>query len=94
VAPFTELKIDRTLVHRIQESAREPDPLVRTSIEVGHSLNLTVIAEGVETPQQWQTVRDLGCDSAQGYFISPPIHPSQLRNAVEQWQQTYRVLQQ
>ena len=89
VAPFSELKIDRTLVDRIRSSALEPDPLVRTSIEVGHSLNLTVIAEGVETIDQWRTVRDLGCDSAQGYFISQPIHPSQLRSAVDQWRQTY-----
>jgi EAL domain-containing protein (putative c-di-GMP-specific phosphodiesterase class I) len=92
VAPFSELKIDRTLVDRIRSAALEPDPLVRTSIEVGHSLNLTVIAEGVETVDQWRTVRDLGCDSAQGYFISQPIHPSQLRNAVDQWRQTYELI--
>ena len=92
VAPFSELKIDRTLVDRIHSAALEPDPLVRTSIEVGHSLNLTVIAEGVETADQWRTVRDLGCDSAQGYLISQPIHPSQLRNAVDQWRQTYELM--
>lgn len=92
VAPFTELKIDRTLVHRIRGASSEPDPLVRTSVEVGHSLNLSVIAEGVETADQWRTVRDLGCDSAQGYLISPPMHPSQLRNAMVQWHQTYQLL--
>jgi len=92
VAPFTELKIDRTLVHRIRNATSEPDPLVRTSIEVGHSLDLSVIAEGVETADQWRIIRDLGCDSAQGYFISPPIHPAQLRDSMVQWQQTYRLL--
>lgn len=92
VAPFTELKIDRTLVDRIRNSTSEPDPLVRTSIEVGHSLDLSVIAEGVETADQWRIVRDLGCDIAQGYFISPPIHPASLRDSMVQWQQTYRLL--
>lgn len=92
VAPFTELKIDRTLVHRISGAAREPDPLVRTSIEVGHSLNLTVIAEGVETADQWRTIRDLGCDMAQGYFMSPPVAPEHFDAARSQWLQTYRLL--
>lgn len=92
VAPFTELKIDRTLVHRIQTSSREPDPLVRTSVEVGHSLGLTVIAEGVETADQWRIIRELGCDSAQGYLISPPMHVAQLGEAMAQWRRTYQLL--
>lgn len=92
VAPFTELKIDRTLVHRISDASDEPDPLVRTSIEVGHSLNLTVIAEGVETADQWRTIRDLGCDTAQGYFMSPPVAPEHFEAARSQWLQTYRLL--
>ena len=92
VAPFTELKIDRTLVHRIRDAADEPDPLVRTSVEVGHSLGLTVIAEGVETAEQWKTIRDLGCDSAQGYLVSIPVPPDQLEAALTQWHQTYPLL--
>lgn len=92
VAPFTELKIDRTLVHRISDASREPDPLVRTSIEVGHSLNLAVIAEGVETADQWRTIRDLGCDMAQGYFMSPPVAPEHFDAARTQWLQTFRLL--
>jgi EAL domain-containing protein (putative c-di-GMP-specific phosphodiesterase class I) len=92
VAPFTELKIDRTLVHRISGASHEPDPLVRTSIEVGHSLNLTVTAEGVETADQWRTIRDLGCDTAQGYFMSPPVAPEHFEVARSQWLQTYRIL--
>ena len=92
VAPFTELKIDRTLVHRIRDAADEPDPLVRTSVEVGHSLGLTVIAEGVETAEQWKTIRDLGCDSAQGYLVSIPVPPDQLEAGLMQWRQTYALL--
>lgn len=92
VAPFTELKVDRTLVLRIEDASREPDPLVRTSIEVGHSLHLTVIAEGVETVDQWRTVRALGCDLAQGYLISPPVAPDHLDAALVQWNRTYELL--
>ncbi|MGA0878866.1 MAG: EAL domain-containing protein [Ilumatobacteraceae bacterium] len=92
VAPFTELKVDRTLVLRIDGAAREPDPLVRTSIEVGHSLHLAVIAEGVETVDQWRTVRSLGCDQAQGYLISPPVAADHLDDALAQWHRTYPSL--
>lgn len=92
VAPFTELKIDRTLVHRIEDVSREPDPLVRTSIEVGHSLHLRVIAEGVETVDQWRTIRDLGCDMAQGYLISPPVAADHLGDALAQWTRLHRTL--
>ncbi|MEY3166203.1 MAG: hypothetical protein RLZZ343_6, partial [Actinomycetota bacterium] len=49
VAPFTELKIDRAMVSRLDIAAVEPDPMVRSGIDVGHSLNMQVVAEGVET---------------------------------------------
>ncbi|MTA69859.1 MAG: EAL domain-containing protein, partial [Actinobacteria bacterium] len=78
VAPFTELKIDRAMVSRLDIAAVEPDPMVRSGIDVGHSLNMQVVAEGVETADQFRMVRDLGCDAAQGYLISPPVVPVQI----------------
>jgi EAL domain-containing protein (putative c-di-GMP-specific phosphodiesterase class I) len=46
---------------------------VRTTIELGHSLGLKVVAEGIETPEVWSTLLRLGCDLAQGYYISRPM---------------------
>ncbi len=88
VAPFTELKIDRALVRRLRSGSAEPDPIVRSSVEVGHSLGLNVIAEGVETLDQYETIRSLGCDVAQGFLIARPVPPEAFAAAVEDWAQS------
>lgn len=85
VAPFTELKIDRALVRRLRGGSVDPDPIVRSSVEVGHSLGLNVIAEGVETLEQYDVIRRLGCDIAQGFLISRPVAPGEFAAAVDEW---------
>lgn len=85
VAPFTELKIDRALVRRLRGGTSEPDPIVRSSVEVGHSLGLGVIAEGVETLEQYEIIRALGCDIAQGFLIARPVSPDRFAAVVEDW---------
>ena len=92
VAPFTELKIDRAMVSRLDIDAVEPDPMVRSGIDVGHSLNMQVVAEGVETADQFRMVRDLGCDAAQGYLISPPVVPVQIDAALDEWRRKFEYL--
>ena len=92
VAPFTELKIDRAMVNRLDIAAVEPDPMVRSGIDVGHSLNMQVVAEGVETADQFRMVRDLGCDAAQGYLISPPVVPVQIDAALDEWRRKFEYL--
>jgi len=47
--------------------------IVRSTIELGHNMGLVVIAEGVETPESWAILKRLGCDMAQGYYMSPPL---------------------
>jgi EAL domain-containing protein (putative c-di-GMP-specific phosphodiesterase class I) len=47
--------------------------IVTSTIELGHSLGLKVVAEGVEEASSWNLLRRLGCDFAQGYLISPPL---------------------
>ena len=89
VAPFTELKIDRAMVSRLDIAAVEPDPMVRSGIDVGHSLNMQVVAEGVETADQFRMVRNLGCDAAQGYLISPPVVPVQIDAALDEWRRKF-----
>ncbi|OCP18968.1 hypothetical protein BC361_00940 [Ensifer sp. LC54] len=66
------LKIDRALVGPITESAQQAK-LVRAIIDIGHSLNIKVVAEGVETWEHAAILRDLGCDILQGYALAKPM---------------------
>jgi EAL domain-containing protein (putative c-di-GMP-specific phosphodiesterase class I) len=70
--PVDELKIDRAFVMNLDRSASNL-AIVRTTIELGHSLGLKVVAEGIETPDVWAALLRLGCDIAQGYYISRPM---------------------
>ena len=60
--------------------------IVRTTIELGHSLGLKVVAEGIETPEVWTALLRLGCDLAQGYYISRPMPAG----AVSAWVRSQR----
>jgi EAL domain-containing protein (putative c-di-GMP-specific phosphodiesterase class I) len=75
--PLDALKIDSSFVRQI---AAIPDEtaIVRAIISMGRSLNLRVIAEGVETPDQLDFLKSNQCDEAQGYYFSPPVLPQQL----------------
>jgi diguanylate cyclase (GGDEF)-like protein len=70
--PVDELKIDRAFITHAHE--RNDDKTIITStIELGHSMGLKVVAEGVEQPEGWNLLRRLGCDYAQGFLISRPL---------------------
>ena len=71
--PVDELKIDRSFV---SECDRKPEAraLLRTIIDLGHSLKMEVTAEGVEREEELAVLKDLGCDLAQGFFISRPLN--------------------
>ncbi|HKO02092.1 MAG TPA: EAL domain-containing protein [Thermoanaerobaculia bacterium] len=71
--PVDELKIDKSFVLNLSESATDDLVIVRSTIELGHNMGLVVIAEGVETPESWAILKRLGCDMAQGYYMSPPL---------------------
>jgi EAL domain-containing protein (putative c-di-GMP-specific phosphodiesterase class I) len=70
--PVQELKIDRSFISRM---ASDPEiaTIVRSTIDLGHNLNLKVVAEGVEDLAAWNMLRVLGCDDAQGFFMSKPL---------------------
>ena len=70
--PFTELKIDQSFVSNMTED-KEAKAIVRTCIILGHELNMTIVAEGVETEDQLNLLRQMGCDIAQGYLLSRPV---------------------
>ncbi|PHX54353.1 diguanylate cyclase [Tychonema bourrellyi FEM_GT703] len=70
--PLNSLKIDRSFVADLM-SGSSGAAIVKMAIALGQGLNLQVIAEGVETPEQLEFLHSLQCDMAQGYFFSKPI---------------------
>ncbi|HEX8916923.1 MAG TPA: EAL domain-containing protein, partial [Chloroflexota bacterium] len=75
--PVNEIKIDRTFVMDMALN-RDDASIVRSIIELGHNLGLQVVAEGVENKRTLDMLRSLGCDLAQGYFVSHPLPADQL----------------
>ncbi|HUQ09576.1 MAG TPA: EAL domain-containing protein [Steroidobacteraceae bacterium] len=75
--PVQELKIDRSFISRMATD-EEISTIVRSTIDLGHNLGLKVVAEGVEDQSAWNILRSLGCDDAQGYFMSKPLSPDLL----------------
>ena len=70
--PIDTLKIDRTFVRDI-ESDPEDVAIIQAVVAMGHSLELQVTAEGVESRGQLQALSKLGCDEYQGYLFSKPL---------------------
>jgi diguanylate cyclase (GGDEF)-like protein len=82
--PIDKLKIDQSFV---RELGCEVDAsIVQAIISLAHSLRLKVVAEGVETPEQLQFLRALGCDQYQGFHFSAPLPPSQFAELLRGWQ--------
>jgi diguanylate cyclase (GGDEF)-like protein len=75
----SELKIDQALTKRLAAGDGERNrAIVRATIELGHSLGLRVVAEGVENAETYQLLGSLGCDLAQGNYMCRPLPPQQL----------------
>jgi diguanylate cyclase (GGDEF)-like protein/PAS domain S-box-containing protein len=70
--PVDEIKIDKSFVTGMNASAAD-ESIVRTVIDLAHNLGKQVCAEGVEDEATWRRLRELGCDLAQGYWISRPL---------------------
>ncbi len=70
--PVNELKIDRSFVQHMSDVEADA-AIVRSTVELAHSLGLHVVAEGVEDQTTWQLLRTLGCDTVQGYYMSRPL---------------------
>lgn len=70
--PACELKIDKLFITQLTSSNRDP-LIVRSTIDLAHALDMEVVAEGVETQAALALLSVMGCDMAQGYFISPAL---------------------
>jgi diguanylate cyclase (GGDEF)-like protein/PAS domain S-box-containing protein len=75
--PVNEIKIDRSFVMRMATDASD-EAVVRSTIDLGRNLGLQVVAEGVESEQIWERLSELGCDVAQGFFLSRPVPADEL----------------
>ncbi|WP_068740361.1 EAL domain-containing protein, partial [Oleiphilus sp. HI0117] len=72
--PFDMLKVDRSFVNDLVEDQADKE-LINAAISMAHSLNLKVVAEGVENQEQYKLLKDLNCDYAQGYLFGRPMAP-------------------
>ena len=86
--PFSELKVDRGFVSGAPTQPRKR-AMIETSIDLARKLGLKVVAEGVETDEEWQLLAQLGCDFAQGFLISAPVPGDQLPASIQRWRQTH-----
>jgi EAL domain-containing protein (putative c-di-GMP-specific phosphodiesterase class I) len=70
--PVDEVKIDRSFIKEL-ETQGDDEVIVSSTVNLGHALELKVVAEGVEEASSWNRLRRLGCDFIQGYFIAKPM---------------------
>lgn len=77
--PFSNLKIDRSFIQDIQEH-NESLGIVSAIISLAKACGLTTIAEGVETPEQYRLLKNMGCDLMQGYLLGKPVPAHELIN--------------
>lgn len=80
--PVSALKIDRSFVAMIDDDGNN-DEIVRAIITLARNLDLTVIAEGIETPAQLRILRELECEGGQGFLFSEPTRFEHLRSFIE-----------
>ncbi len=83
--PFDELKVDRRFVHHAHsESATRA--ILEASLGIARQLGMRSVAEGVELHADWELLRELGCDVAQGYFIARPMSPHAFGKWLAEWE--------
>jgi EAL domain-containing protein (putative c-di-GMP-specific phosphodiesterase class I) len=79
--PTHRLKIDKSFINNM---LTQPDDLavVNAVIAMSHNLKIEVVANGVETKEQWAAIQQCGCDQLQGYVISAPLPPAEFERMV------------
>ena len=76
--PMGHLKIDRSFIRDLTEDEND-ESIVSAIISMGHNMGLTIIAEGVETEEQFNKLKELNCDEIQGYYFSEPIPANEFK---------------
>lgn len=78
--PISIVKIDQTFTSALK--SEKTQLLVNGMVQLGKSMNLRVVAEGVETEEQQQLLTSFGCDAVQGFYISKPVTSSEISNLI------------
>ena len=82
--PFNEIKVDKSFVMKAMTD-KEAAAIARITIDLGHSLGLEVVAEGVDDQETYDWLKELGCEIGQGYFISRPVDIDQFSDWVSEY---------
>ena len=82
--PFAELKIDQAFIQKLNTD-RECKTIAEISILLAHKLGMQVVAEGIEDESVWDTLRDLGCDEGQGYWMGKPMPAEDIETWMANW---------
>jgi diguanylate cyclase (GGDEF)-like protein/PAS domain S-box-containing protein len=82
--PIDTLKVDRSFISKIHEKPGSNRNIVEAIISLAHKLDMTVVAEGIETPEQYAILIDMGCEFGQGYLFSRPILTSDVAHMLGQ----------
>ncbi|MEE8371846.1 MAG: EAL domain-containing protein [Sphingomonadales bacterium] len=91
--PASEIKVDRAFVY---EAWKDEDKraILKSSIELGHSLGMSVTAEGAETIEDWRLLEELGCDVVQGFFVAKPMPGKDFQEWLKNWKAPRPVTKQ
>lgn len=87
--PFTELKIDQSFVFGAPQNPSLIS-ILGSSLELARKLGLSSVAEGVETREEWDLLRDFACTYAQGYFVAKPMPGENISGWIDEWALTYQ----
>ncbi|MEZ6096283.1 MAG: EAL domain-containing protein [Pirellulaceae bacterium] len=82
--PVSTLKIDLSFIRDIPADQRAI-AVVKTVLSLGHGLGIGVVAEGVETAEQFDFLRNSGCDQIQGYYVNRPVRKEEFSDWVRDW---------
>lgn len=83
--PVQELKIDKSFVMNMANSENDTI-IVRSTVDLGHNLNLKVVAEGIENIEVWNLLVNMGCDYGQGYMMGKPMPENDFKEWLKRWE--------
>ncbi|OYY48792.1 MAG: EAL domain-containing protein, partial [Methylophilaceae bacterium 17-43-7] len=78
-------KIDKSFVMNMANSENDTI-IVRSTVDLGHNLNLKVVAEGIENIEVWNLLVNMGCDYGQGYMMGKPMPENDFKEWLKRWE--------
>ncbi|WP_022851842.1 EAL domain-containing protein [Limisalsivibrio acetivorans] len=88
--PIDTLKIDKSFIMNI-ENDEDSRAIVRTVVQLAHNLNISVVAEGVESAEHVRLLNEMECELAQGYFFSRPVPADEFEEFLSEWEKQVKV---